>query len=189
MSERVAFSSLFEALGQVICERKPELVNELARLGVDLTALSKDYPITVWRDATSNVAQRLFPELSPPVAEYRLGQLVMRRFEKTLLKELGYGLTLDVDVETGHPVVPEGRYAFLIERGPVARAGVGADGTATGEDTPALTGKTLLDMAADDYSDPRTRLESRRLMRQLISHHLGGKSLQSRRVFMELQEL
>jgi len=85
VSERVAFSSLFEALGQVICERKPELVNELARLGVDLTALSKDYPITVWRDATSNVAQRLFPELSPPVAEYRLGQLVMRRFEKTLV--------------------------------------------------------------------------------------------------------
>jgi recombinational DNA repair protein (RecF pathway) len=32
-------------------------------------------------------------------------------------------------------------------------------------------------------------MESRRLMRQLISHHLGGKSLQSRRVFMELQEL
>jgi DNA repair protein RecO (recombination protein O) len=111
----------------------------------------------------------------------------LRRFEKTLLKELGYGLTLDVDVETGRPVVPEGRYAFLIERGPVAR--VGADGTASGEDAPALTGKTLLDMAADDYSDPRTRLESRRLMRQLISHHLGGKSLQSRRVFMELQEL
>jgi DNA repair protein RecO (recombination protein O) len=118
----------------------------------------------------------------------------LRRFEKTLLKELGYGLTLDVDVETGHPVVPEGRYAFLIERGPVAKVpggmqSAGADGTATTEDTPALTGKTLLDMAADDYSDPRTRLESRRLMRQLISHHLGGKSLQSRRVFMELQEL
>ena len=113
----------------------------------------------------------------------------LRRFEKTLLKELGYGLTLDVDVETGRPVEPEGRYAFLIERGPVARAGVGAGGTQNGEDTPALTGKTLLDMAADDYSDPRTRLESRRLMRQLISHYLGGKSLQSRRVFMELQEL
>jgi recombinational DNA repair protein (RecF pathway) len=56
-------------------------------------------------------------------------------------------------------------------------------------ESPALSGKTLLDMAADDYSDPRTRLESRRLMRQLIAHHLGGKSLQSRRVFIELQEL
>jgi DNA repair protein RecO (recombination protein O) len=44
-------------------------------------------------------------------------------------------------------------------------------------------------MVADDYADPRTRLESRQLMRQLIAHHMGGKPLQSRRVFMELQEL
>lgn len=112
----------------------------------------------------------------------------LRRFEKTLLRELGYGLTLETDVETGQPVVADRQYAFLIERGPVA-ARVGAGATASGAENPALSGKTLLDMAADDYSDPRTRLESRRLMRQLISHHLGGKSLQSRRVFIELQEL
>lgn len=85
MTERVALSSLFEALGQVIREHKPELLNELNRLGVDVSALAKEYPITLWRDATTLVAQRLFPELSPPVAEYRLGQLVMRRFEKTLV--------------------------------------------------------------------------------------------------------
>ncbi len=119
----------------------------------------------------------------------------LRRFEKTLLKELGYGLTLDVDVESGELVTPDRHYAFLIERGPVAARvpigtqGAGAGDTANVGDPPALSGKTLLDMAADDYSDPRTRLESRRLMRQLIAHHLGGKSLQSRRVFMDLQEL
>ena len=113
----------------------------------------------------------------------------LRRFEKTLLKELGYGLTLDVDVESGRPVVPDAHYAFLLERGPVARVGVGAGDTAIDDQGSVLSGKTLLDMAADDYSDPRTRMESRRLMRLLISHHLGGKSLQSRRVFMELQEL
>ena len=105
----------------------------------------------------------------------------LRRFEKTLLKELGYGLTLDVEVETGRPVVPEGEYTYLIERGPVARVGAGDTATA---DVPGLSGKTLLDMAADDYSDPRTRLESRQLMRHLIAHHMGGKPLQSRRVFM-----
>jgi DNA repair protein RecO (recombination protein O) len=104
----------------------------------------------------------------------------LRRFEKTLLKELGYGLTLDVDVETGRPVEAGVAYSYLIERGPVRR---------TGADEAALSGKTLLDMVADDYSDPRTRLESRRLMRTLIAHHLGGKPLQSRRVFIELQEL
>lgn len=111
----------------------------------------------------------------------------LRRFEKTLLKELGYGLTLDIDVNSRQPVRADGRYAFIIERGPVAT--VGAGDTAPGEEEPSYAGKTLLDMAADDYSDPRTRVESRRLMRQLISHYLGGKSLQSRRVFMELQGL
>jgi DNA repair protein RecO (recombination protein O) len=110
----------------------------------------------------------------------------LRRFEKTLLKELGYGLTLDVEVDSGRPVVAQGDYVYLIERGPVAR--VGAGDTASTE-APGLSGKTLLDMAADDYSDPRTRVESRQLMRQLIAHHMGGKPLQSRRVFIELQEL
>lgn len=105
----------------------------------------------------------------------------LRRFEKTLLKELGYGLSLDADAETGEVIDPEVEYDYFIERGPVRKVGAG--------ETASVIGKTLLDMAADDYSDPRTRAESKRLMRQLIAHHLGGKPLQSRRVFMELQEL
>ena len=105
----------------------------------------------------------------------------LRRFEKTLLKELGYGLTLDIDMETGRPVEAGVEYNYLIERGPVRRN--------DGNEAAAISGKTLLDMVADDYSDSRTRLESRQLMRQLIAHHLGGKPLQSRRVFIELQEL
>jgi DNA repair protein RecO (recombination protein O) len=118
----------------------------------------------------------------------------LRRFEKTLLRELGYGLTLETDVESGRPVAPDRQYAFLIERGPVEQkvpAGTqraGAGDTVPGQ-VPGLSGKTLLDMAADDYADPRTRIESRQLMRQLIAHHMGGKPLQSRRVFIELQEL
>lgn len=121
----------------------------------------------------------------------------LRRFEKTLLKELGYGLTLEVDVESGQPVVAEREYHYLIERGPVARVSQGAPRTGVGgtasdstaDQAPSLCGRTLLDMAADDYSNLRTRVESRHLMRYLIAHHMGGKPLQSRRVFMELQEL
>ena len=104
----------------------------------------------------------------------------LRRFEKTLLKEIGYGLTLETDVH-GAPVVPERRYAYLIERGPRAAS---AD-----EVLPTFAGKTLLDFAADDFTDPRSLMESKLLMRQLIAHQLDGKILQSRRVFMELQEL
>jgi len=105
----------------------------------------------------------------------------LRRFEKTLLKELGYGLTLNVDAESGSPVVVDREYCYLLERGVVEKVGAG--------DTASVSGKTLLDMEADNYADPRTRQESKQLMRQLIAHHLGGKPLQSRRVFVELQEL
>jgi DNA repair protein RecO (recombination protein O) len=111
----------------------------------------------------------------------------LRRFEKTLLKELGYGLTLDRDAESGEAVRAEAHYVFQIERGPVRK--VGAGDTANGSQHAVLRGKTLLDMAADDYSDPQTGAESRALMRQLIAYHLGGKPLQSRRVFIDLQEL
>jgi DNA repair protein RecO (recombination protein O) len=105
----------------------------------------------------------------------------LRRFERTLLRELGYGLSLERDAASGAPLQPDRHYAYQIERGPVEML-AGADGM-------AYRGKTLLDMAADDYNDPRTAAESKQLMRQLFGHYLGGKALQSRRVFMELQEL
>ncbi|MDO8933096.1 MAG: DNA repair protein RecO [Rhodocyclaceae bacterium] len=105
----------------------------------------------------------------------------LRRFEKALLRELGYGLELDREAGSGLPVRPDGQYIYLVERGAVAARG--------DEEQPAIAGKTLLDLAADAYDDPRTLAESKTLMRQLVAHYLGGKPLQSRRVFVELQEL
>ena len=107
----------------------------------------------------------------------------LRLFEKTLLKELGYGLALEREALSGQPVLPDRTYHYLIERGPV-EAETGDDGGLSG-----LHGKTLLDLARDDYSDAQTLSESKVLMRMLINHHLGGQLLQSRRVFMELHEL
>lgn len=105
----------------------------------------------------------------------------LRRFELSLLREIGYGVRLTTEAEVGAPVNPDEHYEFMVERGPVRK--VGAGGTAL------IRGQTLLDMAADDYTDLRTRQESKQLMRQLLAHHLGGRPLQSRRIFMELQEL
>jgi DNA repair protein RecO (recombination protein O) len=106
----------------------------------------------------------------------------LRRFEKSLLRELGYGLALDRLAENGEPVEPNRQYSYQVERGVV---------DASGAVPPRLTftGKTLLDLAADDYSDPRTLVESKLLMRQLMTYYLGSQTLQSRRVFVELQEL
>ena len=107
---------------------------------------------------------------------------LLRRFEQTLLREIGYGLTLDHEAEGGTAVRGDRMYAYLIERGPVDLARVPDAGL-------VISGKALLGMAGNDYSDAQTLQQSKTLMRALIDHYLGGQTLNSRRIFMELQEL
>ncbi len=52
-----------------------------------------------------------------------------------------------------------------------------------------LRGKTLLDLVADDYSDPLTLQQSKLLMRMLITHYLGDRPLYSRQLLRDLQQL
>ncbi|MDP2830091.1 MAG: DNA repair protein RecO [Sulfuricellaceae bacterium] len=106
---------------------------------------------------------------------------ILRRFERRLLQELGYALILDKDAETGHPILQDEIYQYVIERGPVL-SGRGQEGV-------ALRGKTLLDMALDDYSDPLTLLQAKLLMRTLINHSLGDEPLHTRQLLKDLQQL
>jgi len=108
---------------------------------------------------------------------------LLRRFEVALLRELGWGLVLDGDVEE-RPFQPAAPYVYVIEHGPCATNG----GASEREGVP-VSGQTLLDLDAGDFSRAATLAESRRLLRAAIDHHLGGKPLQSRRVFRELHEL
>lgn len=105
----------------------------------------------------------------------------LRCFERALLRELGYGLTLKTDV-TGAPIQTHEYYAYEIERGPVRLR-------FAGESALSVCGKTLIDMAHDDFSDPRSLSEAKYLMRTLISHYTGGKGLETRKIFKELQDL
>ncbi|MFA6921086.1 MAG: DNA repair protein RecO, partial [Gallionella sp.] len=52
-----------------------------------------------------------------------------------------------------------------------------------------VSGKTLLAMAADDYSDAAAAQQSKQLMRMLLNHHLGGKVLHTRELIKDLQKL
>jgi DNA repair protein RecO (recombination protein O) len=109
---------------------------------------------------------------------------VLRRFELRLLQELGYALPLEREAESGRPLEAGRWYAYVPERGPLP---VGAPGTP--KTTVELRGKTLLDMARDDYSDPATQAESKALMRVVINHHLGGQPLHTRQLLRNLKEL
>ena len=105
----------------------------------------------------------------------------IRRFERAFLAELGYGLSLRNDVDD-LPIDPNGYYVYEIERGPVRLS-------ESGQSLLSMSGKTLLDLAAEDFSDPKSLVEAKRLMRALMTHYLGGKSLETRKIFLELQEL
>jgi len=104
---------------------------------------------------------------------------VLRAFEKRLLAELGYAPLLEREATSGAPIDPGGRYRYEPDRGPVP--GNGGDLT--------VSGRTLLDLAADDFSRPETRDEARYLMRALIGQRLQGQVLHTRAVLMELNEL
>ena len=106
---------------------------------------------------------------------------VLRRFERRMLAELGYAPVLDRDAANGAAIEPAKHYAYEAERGPVETRRVDGDFV--------FSGRTLLDMAADNYDDSRTREESRRLMRALITERLGGQSLFTRTMLSELQDL
>ncbi len=50
-------------------------------------------------------------------------------------------------------------------------------------------GKTLQDMVAGQYADPRSLQESKSLMRRLINIHLGGQEIHTRRILQEIPSL
>ncbi|MES2564124.1 MAG: DNA repair protein RecO [Pseudomonadota bacterium] len=107
----------------------------------------------------------------------------LRAFEKNLLRELGYAVTLDRDADTGTPIAAERRYTYVVERGPVSAAD---DVQHNGVE---LIGQTLLDMQCDDYSSSVTQSQSKALMRTLINHHLGAQELHTRQLLRDLQAL
>jgi len=106
----------------------------------------------------------------------------LRCFEKHLLQELGYALVLDREAGGGKAIQAELCYRYVVEQGALA------DDSNESAGFPVL-GKTLLDMAADEYADPATAQQSKQLMRILLNHHLGGKLLHTRELIKELQKL
>jgi DNA repair protein RecO (recombination protein O) len=106
----------------------------------------------------------------------------LRCFEKHLLQELGYALVLDREAGSGKAIQAELCYRYAVERGALPDDGDARTGI-------QLLGKTMLDMAADDYSDPLTAQQSKQLMRMLLNHHLGGKILHTRELIKDLQKL
>ena len=107
---------------------------------------------------------------------------VLRRFEKHLLKELGYALVLDHEADSGKPIDPGKRYTYVIERGPVQLdRGMQAQ--------LEISGRTLIELEGDNFADATTLAQSKQLMRFLVNHYLGNQELHTRQLLREMQQI
>lgn len=108
-------------------------------------------------------------------------QIVLRKFERALLKETGVAADLSRCTTTRSRVDPGMDYVVDPEKG--------AREAGQGEVWPVVSGKTLLDMEREDYADPATQAQSKQLMRFLLAHHLNGQPLNTRQILIDLMQL
>lgn len=108
-------------------------------------------------------------------------QIVLRKFERALLKETGVAADLGRSTTTREAVEAAGSYVVDPERG--------AREARVSDVWPVVSGKTLLDMEREDYADPATQAQSKQLMRFLLAHHLGGAPLNTRQILIDLMQL
>ena len=101
----------------------------------------------------------------------------LRRFEKHLLDDLGYGLELGRTGE-GAPVDPNGYYRFALQSGALPCV-AGAPG--------AVCGQSLADLQAERFSDARSLKDAKRVLRAAIDACLDGRPLKSREVALALR--
>ncbi len=107
--------------------------------------------------------------------------IVLRKFERALLKETGVAANLVMCTTAQAVVDPLKIYVVDPERGP--RLAVLVDVW------PRVVGKTLLDMEREDYADSITQAQSKLLMRFLLAYHLGGAPLNTRQILVDLTQL
>ncbi len=106
----------------------------------------------------------------------------LRCFEKHLLQELGYGLLLDQEADSGAPIDADALYEYRLERGPVRCRQDAGDGI-------YLHGTSLLALHEERLDGQRACREVKILMRAALGLYLGTRPLKTRAVLQQLTSL
>jgi DNA repair protein RecO (recombination protein O) len=134
--------------------------------------------------ARDDAHERLFDSYETALINLAHGcreAIVLRAFEKELLREIGYAVNLRDEASSGMPLDPQARYTYVPDRGLIRVDSSAATDT-------EMRGATALAIDRDDYSDPQTAAIAKQLMRTLIEYHLNGRPLVTRRIFFALQQ-
>lgn len=139
-----------------------------------LNLMARDDPHPSLFDYYQQTLQRLAQE-----ADHAL---TLRCFEKHMLQALGYALSLEHEAGSDKPIVPTQTYRYILEQGAILETPSVTQGM-------SIAGKTLLDMAADDYRDVNSARQSKQLIRMLLDYYLAGKPLHTRELMRDLQKI
>jgi DNA repair protein RecO (recombination protein O) len=102
----------------------------------------------------------------------------LRSFEMDFLGLLGYALNLEHEAGTHEGIDAQRNYDYRMDQGPVP---VSRD-----EGSLVFRGAILQAIAARQFDDGAVLRAANRLLRSVITHHLGGKELHSRKVLREI---
>ena len=99
--------------------------------------------------------------------------VILRIFEKNLIRELGYELVLRTEDDRKTPIDANCHYIYNFNSGPSP-----ADPT----DPDAIMGKTLIAIEAGQFTSPNVKKESRKLLERALTHYLEGRTVSSREI-------
>ena len=119
----------------------------------------------------------VYRETLDALANAALLERVLRRFELELLAELGYAVNLESDCREHEPIAEDKFYRYLPDVGfEVARED-------ENDRKRIFAGAHLLALGRLDLDDPAAAASAKRLLRQALEVHLGGRPLHSRKLF------
>jgi len=113
----------------------------------------------------------------------------LRSFELQLLETLGFGLMTDYEADSRQPIVQDSQYNYIPGYGPVLRPVSDLELQHSG--SVRVSGRCLHEIASKNIENaskiPEIRKQLKLLLRAVIDHQLGHKTLKSRELFQPLQ--
>lgn len=156
-----------------------------------LKLATKEDPHEVLFDAYSVSVEALADHRGPGGRDI---ETILRRFELTMLAELGYALTLTHEADSDASIESDAQYLYVVDRGPIRITSARPQDSIRAIDPVRLSGRTLMALAAglpavaaETTADAALLTQAKQLMRRVINHHLGDKALHTRQLIRELK--
>ena len=125
--------------------------------------------------------EHLYDQYQQYFAHMSSGQLseLKLQLEMSLLEELGYGLAIDTEAESGESLDADKFYKYIPERGLV-------ESSNQSKATPGVfRGSDLMALSESEFDRKSVILAAKQLLRSVIDFYLDGRKLHSRELYRQ----